>query len=51
MKYVFSLLVLAALPLSAQVKITQGENTVSVEIDAQPFTEFIYGPDVMKPYL
>jgi hypothetical protein len=51
MKYALSLLVLAALPLTAQVKITQGENKVSVEIDGQPFTEFLYGPDVMKPYL
>jgi hypothetical protein len=51
MKFVFSLLILAAMPLAGQVKIAQGENKVSVEIDGKPFTEFIYGPDVMKPYL
>jgi hypothetical protein len=51
MKLVLSLIFLAALPLAGQVKITQGENKVSVDIDGKPFTEFFYGPDVMKPYL
>src|ERR1700730_10492245 len=43
--------VLAALPLSAQVKITQGTNQIAVEIDGKPYTTFFYGPDVAKPYL
>jgi hypothetical protein len=51
MKLVLSLVFLAALPLAAQVKITQGENKISVAIEGKPFTEFFYGPDVMKPYL
>lgn len=45
-------LVLAlALPLSAQVKFTEGRDKISVEIDGRPFTEFFYGPDAPKPYL
>jgi hypothetical protein len=51
-------LVLAALavlplsaPLSAQVKITQENNKISVSIDGKPYTTFFYGPDVAKPYL
>jgi hypothetical protein len=51
MKQFLLLTLLAALPLSGQVKITQGENKVSVEIDGKPYTEFFYGPDVMHPYL
>jgi hypothetical protein len=43
--------VLAALPLAAQVKITQGNNRIAVEIDGKPYTTFFYGPDVPKPYL
>jgi hypothetical protein len=51
MKRFFLPLLFAALPLSAQVKITQGENKISVEIDGKPFTDFFYGPDVPHPYL
>src|SRR5260370_41924565 len=56
MKFVLSLAVLAALPgaqerIAAQVKVTQGENKVSVEVDGKPYTELFYGPDTMKPYL
>ncbi len=46
------LLAALALPLSAQVKITQqGNEKVSVEIDGKPFTDFWIGPDTNKPYL
>src|ERR1017187_6030560 len=45
--------VLAAwLPLCGQVKITQGTDKVSVEIDGKPFTDFvIQSEDYAKPYL
>jgi hypothetical protein len=51
MKFLLRLVLLVALPLGAQVKITQGDNKVSVEIDGKPYTEFFYGPEFMKPYL
>jgi hypothetical protein len=45
------LALLVCLPLAAQVKITQGTDKVSVEIDGKPFTEFFYGEGVKHPYL
>jgi hypothetical protein len=46
------LVVALALPLCAQVKITQqGKDKISVEIDGKPFTEFFIGSDAPKPYL
>jgi hypothetical protein len=45
------LALLATLPLAAQVRITQGENQITVDIDGKPYTTFFYGPDVPKPYL
>lgn len=45
------LALLAALPLAAQVKITQGNNQISVAIDGKPYTTFYYGPEVAKPYM
>ena len=39
------------MPLAAQVKITQGNNQITVDIDGKPYTTFFYGPDVAKPYL
>ena len=51
MKRLLLSVILAAFPLAAQVKITQGENRIGVAIDGQPFTEFIYGPDAPHPYL
>lgn len=53
------LALLATLPLAAQlkftqedpVKITQGDNRITVDIDGKPYTTFFYGPDVPKPYL
>jgi hypothetical protein len=43
---------MVALPLAAQVKITQQGNTkVAVEIDGKPFTDFYIGPETQKPYL
>ncbi len=44
-------LMLATLPLAAQVKIAQGNNQITVNIDGKPYTTFFYGPDVPKPYL
>jgi hypothetical protein len=40
-----------ALPVTAQVKITQGDNHIDVSIDGKPYTTYFYGPDVPKPYL
>jgi hypothetical protein len=43
---------MVALPLAAQVKITQqGSTKVAVEIDGKPFTDFYIGPEAQKPYL
>jgi hypothetical protein len=45
-------ILLAALPLAAQVKIAQqGNEKISVEIDGKPFTDFWIGPSTHKPYL
>jgi hypothetical protein len=44
-------LLLASLPLAAQVKITQGSGSISVDIDGKPFTAFFAGAETMKPYL
>ena len=42
----------SCLPLSGQVKITQGADKVAVEIDRKAFTDFIIqGEDYAKPYL
>ncbi len=55
MKSGLVLLVAAAfvgLPAFAQVKITNGPEKVSVEINGKPFTDFyVAGPEVTKPYL
>ncbi len=51
MHKLLSLAVLAALPLASQVKITQGNNRITVDIDGKPYSTFFYGPDVAKPYL
>lgn len=41
----------ALLPLAAQVKVTQGQNRIDVEIDGKPYTTFFYGPEAPKTYL
>lgn len=41
----------AAVPVTAQVKITPGENRIAVEIDGKPFGDLIYNGDAWKPYL
>jgi len=51
MTRLFAVAALAALPLFAQVKITQENNRIAVAIDGKPYTTFFYGPDVPKPYL
>lgn len=45
------MLVGIALTATAQVRITQKTDRVSVEIDGKPFTEFMIGPEVAKPFL
>jgi hypothetical protein len=44
---------LAALSMAAwgQVKITQQDAKIAVEIDGKPFTDFYVGPETPKPYL
>jgi hypothetical protein len=55
MKPAFPILLSAfvlAWPGAAQVKITQGPEKISIEIDGKPSTDFyIAGPQVSKPYL
>ncbi|HVW87803.1 MAG TPA: PmoA family protein [Bryobacteraceae bacterium] len=51
MQKLLALAAVAALPLAAQVRITQGQNKIDVAIDGKPYTTFFYGPDVAKPYL
>ncbi|HTM49014.1 MAG TPA: PmoA family protein [Bryobacteraceae bacterium] len=51
MKSASCFLLAAALPLCAQVKITQRTDRISVEIDGKPFTELFIGADTSKPYL
>jgi len=38
-------------PLCAQVRMIQGKDKISVEVNGKPFTEFFYGTDAPKPYL
>lgn len=38
------------LALTAQIKIQQASDRISVDIDGKPFTELIMGPDVAKPF-
>ncbi len=52
MKMQFLLAFALALPLAAQVKITQSGNVVKVEIDGKPYTDFFMGDSAAnKPYL
>lgn len=51
MKAVYVLLFGALLPLSAQVKITQGSDRIIVDIDGKPFTEFFISSAMPKPFL
>jgi len=52
MKILIALAFAAALPLCAQVKITQQlKDKISIEIDGKPFTDFYIGPETGKPYL
>ncbi|MGH9658516.1 MAG: PmoA family protein [Bryobacteraceae bacterium] len=45
------LLLAAALPLAAQVKITEAAGRLDVSIDGKPFTTFYTGTEAPKPYL
>ena len=45
------ILLSVALPLAAQVRITQSPGQISVEVDGKPFTALWVGAEVAKPYL
>ena len=45
------LALLLALGASAQVRFTQSEGQIVIEIDGQPFSTFYFGGDAPKPYL
>jgi hypothetical protein len=45
------LLLLCTLPLAAQVKITQGSDRLTVDIDGKPFSALFISADTTKPYL
>lgn len=47
----FALLLVAALPLAAQVKFTPSAGKIDIEIDGKPFSAFFFGDDAPKPYL
>jgi hypothetical protein len=48
----YGLFLLAAIPLIAQVKVTQqGNQKITIEIDGKPYSEFFIGPETQKPYL
>ncbi len=42
---------LAAIPVSAQVKVTPSSDRIAIEIDGKPFGDLMFGSDVWKPYL
>lgn len=47
----FALLLVAALPVAAQVKFTPSAGKIDIEIDGKPFSAFFFGDDAPKPYL
>lgn len=51
MKSAICLWLAAALPLCAQVKVTQHSDRISIEVDGKPFTDFFIGAETSKPYL
>ncbi len=51
MKAVLTVLFLAAVPLLAQVKITQGSDRILVDIDGKPYTAFFISSAEPKPFL
>ncbi len=44
-------LLAAALPLLAQVKLTQGSDRILIDIDGKPYSALFIGADTVKPYL
>ncbi len=46
---VFCFLALSPM-LSAQVRVSRATNSVRIDVDGKPFTSFVYGPNVRKPY-
>lgn len=51
MKSVSCLLLAAALPLCAQVKITRHTDRISIDIDGKPFSDLFVSAQVNKPYM
>ncbi|MEO7652500.1 MAG: PmoA family protein [Bryobacteraceae bacterium] len=51
MKWAFFVLVAAALPLAAQVKVTHSSDRISIEIDGKPFSDLFIGASTNKPYM
>jgi hypothetical protein len=51
MRGFFVLLVACALPVAAQVRITQGSDRIMVEINGKPFTDLFIASDTVKPYM
>lgn len=41
---------LLAFPLTAQVKVSRGAESIRIDVDGKPFTSFVYGPAIRKPY-
>src|SRR5947209_16505222 len=50
MTKLFALGLMSLLPLAAQVKVTQGQDQIDVEIDGKPYTTYYYGPEAPKTY-
>jgi len=51
MRRIAFFLLVCSLPSLAQVKISQGTDRISVDIDGKPFTAFFISADTTKPYL
>ena len=51
MKCAVLMSILALLPLSAQVRFQQKQDSIEISIDGRPFATFCFGADVPKPYL
>jgi hypothetical protein len=51
MRWKICVFLFLVLPLAAQVKITQGTDRISVEVDGKPFTDFFIGSAYTKPFL
>ena len=50
-KYSIVLALAAALPLAAEVKLTQKETQIEITVDGKPFSTLFFGPDAAKPHM